>query len=223
MKFKGMIIIIIIFLLGYYGYGKYQAMIPKAKEYGKVEVEKFVNIVVNHATRDYSNLNEEGIIIVGRNEAGDISNVDFDLAKVNVIANELVDKIETDLNYIKEGSYRPNEQDSYGQIMEKASNNHGIVSYIPVASLLDIPILSYMNIKVPLKYEMISNVKSEVKSDVQNYGINHIVVKVNIEIVIQQNVVSPFFSEPNIFVFEYPLLVKLVNGLVPGYYSINKS
>ncbi len=220
MKIKLLIVVILISLFGYYLYGQYLQMIPKAKDYGKMEVEKFVNVVVNHATLSYKDVDEEGLIIVGRNETGDISSVDFNLAGVNEIANELVYHIETDLNYIMRGAYEDDGEDTYSRIIKEVSENKGIVSYIPVASLMDVPILSYLNVKVPLKYEMISNVKSEVKTDVKNYGINHVVVKIVIEISVQQNVVSPFFSEPCVFTYQYPLVVKLVNGLVPGYYSV---
>lgn len=224
MKIKHFIVLIVIFLLGYYLFVHYEQMLPKAKDYGRVEVEKFVNVVVNHATLTYQNISEDELIIVGRNEAGDITSVDFDLVKVNAIANDLVNTIESDLNYILDGQFTSsNEDTTYSRIIEKVSDHEGIVSYIPMASLMNIPILSYFDIKVPLKYEMISNVRSEVITDVQNYGINHVVVKVMIELTIQQNVVSPFFSEPCIFTYQYPLMVKLVNGLVPGYYSVHNT
>ncbi len=220
MKIKWFILSILVVLFSYYLYHQYVLMIPKAKDYGKVEVEKFVNVVVNHATLNYQELDAEHLIIVDRNEAGDINGVDFNLAEVNEIANELVYHIETDLNYIKGGTYVSQTDDTYSRIIEEVSKNKGIVSYIPVASLMNVPILSYLNMKVPLKYEMISNVKSDIKTDIKNYGINHVVVKIVVEISIQQNVVSPFFSEPCTFTYEYPLVIKLVNGLVPGYYSV---
>ena len=96
-----------------------------------MEVEKFVNVVVNHATLSYKDVDEEGLIIVGRNESGDISSVDFNLAGVNEIANELVYHIETDLNYIMRGTYEDDGEDTYSRIIKEVSENKGIVSYIP--------------------------------------------------------------------------------------------
>ena len=126
------------------------------------------------------------------------------------------------MNYVANGKTCDQLDDEHISIIKQVSQNKGIVSYIPIASMLNIPIISYLNLKVPLKYEMISNVKSEVMTDIQNYGINHVVVKINIALTIEQNVVSPFFSEPCIFEFNFPLAVKLVNGLVPGYYSVHQ-
>lgn len=223
MKIKHILIILFLIFSFYYFYLGYQKMIPKAKAYGKVEVERFISIIVNHASIDYKNNTQQDLIIVERNEAGDIVSVDFDLIKVGVIAQELVDHIEGDLNYVKNGKFCDQQNSDYTSIIKKVSDNKGIVSYIPIASMANMPILSYFNIKVPLKYEMISNVKSDVITDIQNYGINHVVVKVEISLIIEQNVVSPFFSEPCVFSYNFPLSVKLVNGLVPSYYSVHKT
>ena len=222
MKIKHLIMILFIALSLYYTFISYEKMIPKAKEYGKVEVERFISVVVNHASLTYQDQEHNDLILVERNEAGDIVSVDFDLIKVGGIAQELVNHVESDLNYVANGKTCDQLDDEHTSIIKQVSQNKGIVSYIPIASMLNIPIISYLNLKVPLKYEMISNVKSEVMTDIQNYGINHVVVKINIALTIEQNVVSPFFSEPCIFEFNFPLAVKLVNGLVPGYYSVHQ-
>ncbi|MBS5115001.1 MAG: sporulation protein YunB [Erysipelotrichaceae bacterium] len=222
MKIKHLIMILFITLSLYYTFISYEKMILKAKEYGKVEVERFISVVVNHASLAYQDQEHSDLILVERNEAGDIVSVDFDLIKVGGIAQELVNHVESDLNYVANGKTCDQLDDEHISIIKQVSQNKGIVSYIPIASMLNIPIISYLNLKVPLKYEMISNVKSEVMTDIQNYGINHVVVKINIALTIEQNVVSPFFSEPCIFEFNFPLAVKLVNGLVPGYYSVHQ-
>ena len=221
-KFKQFIILSFLLFIGYSFYQEYQRIIPKAKEYGKIEVEKFVNIVVNHASLSYSK-NKDEMILVERDEQGDIVSVDFNLIEINEMANELVYEIETHLNYIINGEYETVEQDVYATMIEHVNKNKGIVANLPLSSLTNNPLLSYLNLKIPIKYEMISNVKSDILTDVQNYGINHVIVRIEIKLVIQQNVVSPLFSEPCVFEYNYPLLVKLVNGSVPGYYSVHQN
>ena len=219
---KKVIGLIIACFLFYFLYGQYQHINVRAKEYGKIEVEKFINIVVNYATLNYSDINDEELILVGRNDEGDIVSVDFNLEKVNDIANQLVYDIETYLNYIINGEFEDLNQDTYSTMIKKVNSNGGIVSRIPLSTLMDVPWLYFIPIRIPIKYEMISNVKSDIVTDIQNYGINHVVAKVDIEIEIQQDVISPFFSEPCTFTYTYPLVVKIINGSVPNYYHLHK-
>ena len=221
-RYRHILLLFIIFLIAYSFYQEYQKIIPKAKEYGKIEVEKFVNVVVNHASLSYHKDRDE-MIIVERDDQGDIISVDFDLLEINEMANELVYEIETHLNYIINGEYETVEQDVYATMIEHVNKNKGIVANLPLSSLTNNPILSYLGLKIPIKYEMISNVKSDILTDIQNYGINHVIVRIEIKLIIQQNVVSPLFSEPCIFEYDYPLLVKLVNGSVPDYYSVHQN
>lgn len=71
----------------------YIQLIPLLKDYGKMEIERFNQLIISHCymtdQKQYDDL-----VIIERNENNEIELIDFDMIKVNQLASQIVLDIE---------------------------------------------------------------------------------------------------------------------------------
>ena len=73
--------------------------------------------------------------------------------------------------------------------------------------------------KIPVKASVIGNVTSNIKTDLEEYGINNTLLKIYINVEININFIMPFVSQNIKVENEVPLVVKLINGRIPSVYG----
>lgn len=108
-------------------------LIPLLKEYGKLEIERFNQLVITHSyftdQKQYDDL-----VIIERNENNEIELIDFDMIQVNQLASAIVLDIENTYAKIEEGSYQAKDESSYQRRLEEVSQT-GIVATLSLNTL----------------------------------------------------------------------------------------
>ena len=102
--------------------------------------------------------------------------------------------------------------------MEEVSQT-GIISSIPIATLLDLPAFSFLSPSIPVTYKHLSSVGSSVQKNIQNYGVNHVMIELSIDIKMNITMIYPFFEQYHTQVITIPVLLEIFQGQVPLVYS----
>ncbi|MFR7592372.1 MAG: sporulation protein YunB [Longibaculum sp.] len=197
--------------------GIYFQMIPSLKTYGKMEIERFNQLIISHCYFT-SDSQYKQLVIIERGEDNEIELLDFDMVKVNELATAIVMDIEQTYASLEEGTYLASDDSFYQRRLQQVSRN-GIVSRIPIATLLNLPAFSFVSPTIPIRYKHLSSVGSSIEKKIENYGVNHVMVELTIEVHMNLTMVYPFFEEYHTHTIRIPVLLEIFQGQVPLVYS----
>ncbi|MCD7809702.1 MAG: hypothetical protein LUH02_10180 [Erysipelotrichaceae bacterium] len=187
--------------------------VPRLKEYGKFEIERLNQLIIMHTTTDsdYSDL-----LIIERNADNEIELLEFDMVKINQLANEIVLDLENTYEAIEEGNYQAKDDSYYEKRIENIAYN-GVISNISIATLLNIP--SFISPSISIGYKHLSTISSSINKSIENYGINHVMVELSIEINMNLTMIYPFFEQYDCHTITIPILLEIFQGQVPLVYN----
>lgn len=195
----------------------YTQLIPSLKAYGKMEIDRFNQLIISHSYFT-SESQYQDLVIIERGDNQEIELIDFDMVKVNKLASHIVADIEKTYFALETGTYQPKDESYYEKRLTEVSQN-GVVSRIPVATLLNLPALSFISPSIPVKYKHLSSVGSNVIKKIENYGMNHVMVELSIEINMNLTMVYPFFEQYHTHTITIPVLLEIFQGQIPLVYA----
>ena len=106
----------------------YVRLIPSIKQYGKMEVERFNQLIISHCYfTDDSQYDD--LVIIERDDEKNLQLIDFDMVKVNKLVTAIVLDIENTYASIEEGRYQAIDDSYYQRRMKEVSQN-GIISKV---------------------------------------------------------------------------------------------
>ena len=214
---KWIITVVVLCLLLMTGLGiVYVQLIPFIKEYGQMEIERFNQLVISHSYFTDQKQYDE-LVIIERNEENEIALLDFDMVKVNQLANRIVLDIENIYSQIKNGTYQAQDESYYQRRMEEVSQT-GIIASLSLNTLFHLP--SFLMLpSIPLTYKHLSSVGSSISKKIENYGVNHVMIELSIDIKMNIAMIYPFFEQYHTQVISIPILLEIFQGQVPLVYS----
>lgn len=125
-----------------------------------------------------------------------------------------------DLFYsIEAGTYQKEDNSFYQNKLQQMSDNGGVIATIRLGLLTDNPFLANVGPKINLKYKTISAITSTVEENIENYGVNHVMVSLKIVIKIRLMVLFPFYNEEFSHEYDYPLVMEVIGCEVPNWYQ----
>ncbi|WP_028042432.1 sporulation protein YunB [Candidatus Stoquefichus massiliensis] len=210
-------ILVIVLLVSGCSTGVYLKMIPNLKEYGKMEIERFNQLIISHCYFT-SDSQYQNLVVIERGEDNEIELLDFDMVKVNELATAIVMDIEQTYASLETGTYIASDESYYQKRLQEVSRS-GIVSQIPIATLLNLPALSFLSPSIPVRYKHLSSVGSSIVKSIENYGVNHVMVELSIEVKMNLTMVYPFFIQYHTHAIKIPVLLEIFQGQVPLVYS----
>lgn len=214
---KWIITVVVLCLLLMTGLGiVYVQLIPFIKEYGQMEIERFNQLVISHSYFTDQKQYDE-LVIIERNEENEIALLDFDMVKVNQLANRIVLDIENIYSQIENGTYQAQDESYYERRMEEVSQT-GIIASLSLNTLFHLP--SFLMLpSIPLTYKHLSSVGSSISKKIENYGVNHVMIELSIDIKMNIAMIYPFFEQYHTQVISIPILLEIFQGQVPLVYS----
>ena len=214
---KWIITVVVLCLLLMTGLGiVYVQLIPFIKEYGQMEIERFNQLVISHSYFTDQKQYDE-LVIIERNEENEIALLDFDMVKVHQLANRIVLDIENIYSQIENGTYQAQDESYYQRRMEEVSQT-GIIASLSLNTLFHLP--SFLMLpSIPLTYKHLSSVGSSISKKIENYGVNHVMIELSIDIKMNIAMIYPFFEQYHTQVISIPILLEIFQGQVPLVYS----
>lgn len=163
--------------------------------------------------------NGEKLIVPLKDKDGNIKSYIYNNAEVNRLLNETTNRIQYYLRAIEDGSlplgYIPKDV----QVQMKENQPNGVVFYIPLGQATNNALLANLGPRVPVKFEVISNVKTNIEDKVVKAGINNIFLQLYIHATVEVRVVIPFAVDKKSVSTNIMIAQQFFPGDVPYYYN----
>jgi sporulation protein YunB len=153
------------------------------------------------------------LINIKYDKNGEITSVTIDTYAVTKLLTMTTQDIQEYLRLVEDGKV-PAEPG-----LSDAGSKNGIIAYIPLGQAANNVLLSNLGPKIPVRIDLISNVKTNLKSDYQHLNINNTYIQLFIHVKVDVQAVIPFGTKPvtveqNIF-----LVSHFIPGEVPIYWG----
>lgn len=212
--------IISVFLLSILG----KRLSPILARYVNVEAKRFASNIINTSVNDtIEEKITDDLFNLSKTEDGKIEILDYNTKKVNSILSSINTKIQKKLLNLEDGQIA-NMPISFGFKVEKILKN-GIVCKVPMGSLRKNSLFVNVGPSIPIKMVFIGQVESSLNTKIREYGINYLVVEINVNVVVEEQIIMPAMSKRETLNLEAPLTLKIIQGEIPNYYfgSIEKN
>jgi len=216
------IIIISIFcsfiLIGYYS----KTISPFFMTYAEDEIRRLTTLVVNDSVNNdfFDELEDEKIYNIIKDDSGEIKLLTFNTKNVNIWLNSISIMIQNNLKAIENGDL------DFLKLEESFINSYdgnllkeGIICEIPFGAFLNNSLISNIGPKIPVKFNLLGNVNTELKTNVKEYGINNALLEVSVEVSVDMRVNLPFVSNKITITSSLPISVKMIQGTIPDFYN----
>ncbi|CAG9623041.1 sporulation protein YunB [Sutcliffiella rhizosphaerae] len=182
---------------------------PAIMAVAQTKATQFASQSINDAIA--SNVVEEidirELIVKHESNNGDYS---FNPQVYNKIIAETTKEVQHSMHSLDDG-YTNSATDS-------ASENDGVVYFIPLGMATRTTLFSNLGPDIPVKLEMIGDVVTNIETKIRELGINNTYLEVYVDVSLQVNVIIPFISEPIKVANTVKIGDLFIQGKVPQYY-----
>ena len=180
-----------------------------------MEIKRFNQLIISHSYNHEKTYND--LVISDRNNDNKIEAVHFNMNELSDIAGVIVNDLENTYTSIEEGTYKAKDQSFYEKRIEEVAKN-GIISKVPL-----IPSLSILPLSIPIQFKQLTYIGNNIKKEIKNYGVNHIMIEIYIEINMNFIMIYPFFQQYETYTFDVPVLLELYEGQIPQTFITKES
>lgn len=185
---------------------------PIIQKLAKKEMDHFIQLVINHVSF-ISQIDNTQLI----HSDNDI--FQFNMVYLNSITGKYVADLEEILIQVQEGKYKNNSHSIYNKYLKKISENKGIVASLPLGMVTHNVFLENLGPHINIKYKTKSLVSSQIDKKVKNYGVNHVLITIDLTITIELQIIVPFNKNNYKKHFQIPLVFDIIEGEVPSWYQ----
>lgn len=182
--------------------------------YSESQTKQIATLVINDAIKSEAAKNSDINEIIKTVPNGESSMIQFDAKKMNEILARTTDAIQENLRNAEQGNLSKLEKLSD---VELKKGGEGIVYYVPLGLATGNVFLTSLGPKMPIEFEVIGDVETDVEPEVQSYGINNAFVKIVIKATVHVQTIAPFSSKETTVTTHVPLAMGMVQGKVPSY------
>lgn len=211
-----LVIILSFMFINYYSKKAY----PILKSYAEAETKKLTILIINKAvTKQLYNMDAEELFKVTYNKDGEIILIDFDTKKTSKILSNMTSLVELNMRAVEEGKI------DMLELPENSLSNYNmdllskkIICEIPFGLTTGSSLLSNIGPKIPVKISLVGDVSTNFSTEIVEYGINNVLLKVIVNISVTTKVILPITSEDLTINANIPIGMKVIQGKIPNYY-----
>jgi len=195
---------------------------PTYLDYAEVQSNKIASLVISKAinSRTSNVLDVNDIIEHVPSDQSNMVTTKFNTEIINRVLADTQNLVQTHLEQAEEGNLENLPYlDDIEYDTEAMEDQGGIVFFVPLGQATNIPLLGNLGPKIPIRFHIIGNVKSNVESEIEEFGINNAYVEVNIYIKVNVQVIVPLATKMTSVEQRIPVAMGLVQGQVPQIYT----
>jgi len=195
---------------------------PGLMIYAEDEVTRLTTLIINNSINDeiIEEIDEDNIFEIVRNNNGEIQLISYNAKNVNDLLNSIAIIVQNNLKAIENGNVEFLDlSDSYLKEYDGDLLKQGIICKIPFGAFLNNSLLSNIGPKIPVRFTLIGDVATSIKTDVKEYGINSALLQVYILVSVDFRVNLPFISNKINVTDSMPISIKIIQGNIPNFYS----
>lgn len=197
-----------------------EKLTPILLELATMKLNKYSTTIVNKAVSQVldDKIEIDSLFEVVKNKNDEIQMIDFDSAKVNHALNIATTVVQNNIKVLESGDV-PSVVDDELEHDEINNLAKGIVVEVPIGSALGITFLANLGPMIPIRFQYIGDVNSNIETKVTPYGLNNALMEISIRLEMTAQIYLPFQTEVKTIECTIPLVIKMINGSVPNYYS----
>ena len=204
------------FYINYIG-SKFNGVIYK---YINDEVKRFSYNVVNTSVNDVlAKTDTNNLFIIMKNNNNQVETLDINTRQINRIIREINQNVKIRLQQIEEGNIKELQVSSIFKEGKFKHIKRGVLCEIPINVLNNNAAINNIGPTIPIKLSFMGNVKVKTVTKTKNYGINNLVVEIKVLVEITEQITMPKSSKSATIEIEAPLILKIIQGIVPDYYE----
>lgn len=178
----------------------------------KVKIEEISKFYMNKVIKKYLNIDTSNYIklnFVNNN----IVSIDINNNDSNKLLKNVIDDLESVVRDIEKGKIN-----DYSNL-EFIYGDKYLILLVPIGTAFNNSLLYDIGPKIPIKVSFLENVDAYLDVSVEEYGINNALVKLYININMEQIIEMPIDKDRTIIEYRFLIASKLVNGVVPSVYG----
>jgi len=209
------LIISIIYLLNIFS----KKALPIFLEYSEIEVKRIASLVINNTVMNEvgKDVTIDDLFVIKEDKTGEIISMDVNPSKANELLVNASKILEQNFKYLENGEIDKLKIDG----LDINSKKRGVVYELPSGIIFNNIFLNNLFPKIPVRLNLVGTIFSKLTTDVESYGINNAIFKVNITVSSEIKVILPFTSKNVELVATIPIIIKIIEGDVPSYYFTN--
>lgn len=190
------------------------------RSYSEVEAKRFGTYVINYSlNKEFIKELDNNIFEITNNEKGEIQMVDFKTKEVNNILEKATERLQKQLINLENGKVDNMEiADTFRGLRYKQIKK-GIVCELPIGAVLSNTLFSNNGPVIPIKFNFIGSVLTNLNTKIATYGINSVYMEVNLHIEITELISMPLRTDEVKIETDVPLTIKVLQGTIPNYYQ----
>ena len=162
----------------------------------------------------FSNQNLEDILVLKKNQQGEILYVDFDLPKAYEVLDLVSNILTSSIDELNCGNVSVAYMDS-----ELSHELGSMVLMVPIGNSFDNLYFYNFGPKVPVRIHFIGSVLTNLKTKVTDYGLNNALAELFVYVEFKMQIMSPFHVEEVTLKYDALIASMMIEGEVPNFYG----
>lgn len=187
----------------------------------EAKTEEFAAEAINDAIEKKISQNVDIRKLIVTHQTGDQIGYSFDPNVYNHVASETTLRVQEYLELMKGGeleslqSFKNDANIDYA----KSEKEKGVIYKIPLGMATDVVLLSNLGPKVPVRFEILGDVTSEVETTTKETGINNTILEIFVNIKVNLHVIIPSVEKDITVENRVKIGDLILPGKVPTYYN----
>lgn len=173
---------------------------------------RFITDKLNSSIFNHTNL--EDILILEKNDNGEILYVDFNLEQAYLVLDQVSSILTNSFDELESGNVE------VAYLDEELSHELGsMVLSIPIGNSFQNLYFYNLGPRVPVRINFIGSVLTNLKTKVTDYGLNNALVELFVYIEFKTQIMSPFQVEEITLEYDAVIASMMIEGEVPQFYG----
>lgn len=189
---------------------------PKLVEVATRNIDKLTYNLFNDYTI-MENFDDEvlsNVLTIHKNKKDEIINISYNMKNAYAVINVIANRLKNDYQSIESGNKKIEYYDE-----ELSDMNDGLILSIPIGVASDKIFLANLGPKIPIKVKFIGTILTNLKTRVQNYGINNVLIEIYVDVSLTHEITTPVTFQNKELNYEILIGAQVISGEVPSYYG----
>ena len=184
------------------------------------EVEKVSYYIVGRILDKIQFDNPSDYLVISRDLDNKIERISYNTEKINGLKNVVLDLTQEECLNVEKGLIDKNYfvQQTFGRKKYKNIRS-GYLCEVSLSSIRNSTLFGNIGPTIPIKLSFMGYNDVDIDVDIKEYGINNVMVQVNVIISLNCIVTMPISSMTHNIVIKEPISIELIKGEVPSYFS----
>lgn len=201
---------------------------PTLMNIAEIKTDEFATRAINAAVEFTEELAFEDLLDIQTDANGNISRIGWNSAVVNKVLRTSTDRVEFFLHNMNKGETLDTEDplmspEDYGDGVDELAQRDPTVVEIPLGQATGNTILANLGPKIPVHFEIVGNIKTDVIHEVKEWGVNAALYEIYINVQVNVQIVVPFSTKTADVQTKIFIDSGVIMGEVPDFYNSGES